>query len=78
MSNFNNYGENPLLFTHYDDLQELYKYASFPIILDVAHLKVSCNTLKIPVLGGNVSMYNSTDNKDIIPSIVIVMIGLMN
>ena len=37
-----------------------------------------CISLKIPILGGNVSMYNSTDNKDISPSIVIVMIGLMN
>lgn len=37
-----------------------------------------CIYLKIPILGGNVSMYNSTNNKDISPSIVIVMIGLMD
>uniref|UniRef100_A0A6C0C840 Uncharacterized protein n=1 Tax=viral metagenome TaxID=1070528 RepID=A0A6C0C840_9ZZZZ len=37
-----------------------------------------CKYFKIPILGGNVSMYNSTNNKDISPSIVIVMIGLMN
>ncbi len=35
-----------------------------------------CKNINIPVLGGNVSMYNSTDNKDIVPSIIIVMIGL--
>jgi len=28
-------------------------------------------------LGGNVSMYNTTDNVDIPPSVVIVMVGLM-
>lgn len=37
-----------------------------------------CKYFNIPVLGGNVSMYNSTNNKDISPSVVIVMIGLMN
>jgi len=31
--------------------------------------------LNIPILGGNVSMYNSTNNIDIPPSIVIVMVG---
>ena len=37
-----------------------------------------CEYLSIPVLGGNVSMYNCTDDKDIYPSVVIVMIGLRN
>ena len=44
----------------------------------IENMNYRCVTLKIPILGGNVSMYNSTDNKDISPSIVIVMIGLMN
>ena len=44
----------------------------------VEYMNERCINLKIPVLGGNVSMYNSTNNKDISPSIVIVMIGLMN
>ena len=35
-----------------------------------------CKELKIPVLGGNVSMYNTTDGVDIPSSVVIVMIGL--
>tara|TARA_B100000214_G_C23969618_1_gene629441 strand:- start:476 stop:2551 length:2076 start_codon:yes stop_codon:yes gene_type:complete len=38
----------------------------------------SCKKLKIPVLGGNVSMYNSTDNVDIPSTVVIVMIGIKN
>jgi hypothetical protein len=32
---------------------------------------------KIPVIGGNVSLYNSTDGVDIFPSPVIVMVGLL-
>ena len=44
----------------------------------VEYMNERCIYLKIPLLGGNVSMYNSTNNKDISPSIVIVMIGLMN
>ncbi len=36
----------------------------------------SCKRLKIPVLGGNVSMYNSSEGNNIVPSIVIVMIGI--
>ena len=36
-----------------------------------------CKELNIPVLGGNVSMYNSTDNIDIPSTVVIVMIGLI-
>ena len=35
-----------------------------------------CKELSIPVLGGNVSLYNSTNNENIPPSIVIVMIGI--
>lgn len=37
-----------------------------------------CKELKIPVLGGNVSMYNTTDCVDIPSSVVIVMIGLQD
>ena len=35
-----------------------------------------CKDLNIPVLGGNVSMYNTTNGIDIPSSVVIVMIGL--
>ena len=47
ISNFSNYKNNPFLFTNYSDLQDLYHNVKFPIILDIAHLKVSCNTLKL-------------------------------
>jgi len=39
-------------------------------------INAHCKELNIPVLGGNVSLYNSTDNQDIPPSIVILMIGI--
>ena len=42
------------------------------------HKIVNLGDFNIPILGGNVSMYNSTNNKDISPSVVIVMIGLNN
>lgn len=42
----------------------------------VQSINESCKKLTIPVLGGNVSMYNTTDNNDIIPTIVIVMVGI--
>ena len=42
----------------------------------VESINDTCKKLKIPVLGGNVSMYNSTDNNDIPPSVVIVMVGI--
>ena len=42
----------------------------------IESMNASCKGLGIPVLGGNVSLYNSTNNKDIPPSIVIVMIGI--
>ena len=44
----------------------------------IKNMNETCMNLKIPVLGGNVSMYNSTNNKDITPSVVLVMIGLMD
>ena len=35
-----------------------------------------CLNHKIPVLGGNVSLYNATNDVSIKPTIVLVMIGL--
>lgn len=43
--NFNTYNANPFLLTHYDDFMQLRGLIDFPLILDVAHLKVSCQTL---------------------------------
>ena len=45
--NHNTFKRNIFLFTNYIDLLELYKFVDFPIILDIAHLKVSCKSLKI-------------------------------
>ena len=47
LSNFENFGANPLLFTCYDEYKEMQEQLSFPYILDVAHLKVSSNTLSL-------------------------------
>jgi len=36
-----------------------------------------CKMFSIPVVGGNVSLYNSTDDVSIKPTVIIVMIGLI-
>ena len=36
-----------------------------------------CKRLKIPILGGNVSLYNTTDNISIKPTIVLLMVGII-
>lgn len=43
--NFNIYKTNPFLLTNFQDYLELSDKINFPLILDVAHLKVSCSTL---------------------------------
>ena len=43
----------------------------------VDNMNKHCIEYDIPILGGNVSMYNSFNNIDIPPSVVIVMIGLL-
>lgn len=40
-----NFAENPFLFTDYDSYLELKNNIDFPVLLDLAHLKVSCKTL---------------------------------
>lgn len=40
-------GENPLLLTDYDGYLELKEHMDFDLLLDIAHLKVSSNTLKL-------------------------------
>lgn len=39
--------ENPFLLTHFKEYQELKDRTNFSLLLDVAHLKVSCKTLGI-------------------------------
>tara|TARA_B100000886_G_scaffold335772_1_gene293389 strand:- start:1502 stop:2359 length:858 start_codon:yes stop_codon:yes gene_type:complete len=44
-TNFKTYGTNPFLLTNYEDYIELKRHLDFNLLLDVAHLKVSANTL---------------------------------
>lgn len=43
----------------------------------IDELTKKCKEYSVPVLGGNVSLYNATDNESIIPSPILVMIGLI-
>jgi len=44
--NFLTFGMNPFLLTDFDSWLELKQYIEFPLLLDLAHLKVSCTTLR--------------------------------
>ena len=47
-SNYENFlFENPLLFTDFNSYLELKEKLDFKILLDIAHLKVSCNSLNL-------------------------------
>lgn len=41
------------------------------------NLTKKCKEYEVPVLGGNVSLYNATDDKSIYPTPVLVMIGIV-
>ena len=45
--NYKNFGKNPFLLTDVKSYKELKEYIDFPLLLDLAHLKVSCNTLNL-------------------------------
>lgn len=45
--NYQNFGKNPFLLTDIKSYNELKEYINFPLLLDLAHLKVSCNTLNL-------------------------------
>ncbi len=70
-SNFNKFGENPFLLASLDDLEEFIKLKPpcVKLLIDVAHLKVSANTLKFnPVLTlkklkKNISAYHLSENE---------------
>ena len=49
---------------------------AFKILLE--QLNESCKKYKVPVLGGNVSLYNATNDISIDPTIVLVMIGIID
>ena len=42
----------------------------------VKDLTQQCQDNNIPVIGGNVSLYNSTENKSIPPSPMLMMVGI--
>ena len=44
----------------------------------ISDLQTNCKKYNIPIVGGNVSLYNSTDNKSIRPTPILVMMGLIN
>ena len=43
----------------------------------VEKLKNDCIKYKIPVVGGNVSLYNATDNISIKPTPILLMVSLL-
>ena len=51
------------------------------VLGEMAHflnkLTEDCKKYNVPVLGGNVSLYNATDDKSIVSSPILVMIGLI-
>jgi len=47
-NNLNSFGgQNPFLLTSLDDYEKMQSMAKFDLLLDVAHLKVSCNSLNL-------------------------------
>ena len=46
----------------------------FSYTIDI--LTDACKRLNIPVVGGNVSLYNSTDGKSIRPTPILLMMGI--
>ena len=44
----------------------------------VNKMNEECKKYNIPILGGNVSLYNSTDDISIKPTLVLMMIGIID
>ena len=44
----------------------------------VNKMNEDCKKYNIPILGGNVSLYNSTDDISIKPTLVLMMIGIID
>ncbi len=45
---------------------------------EVNKMNEDCKRLEVPILGGNVSLYNTTDDVSIKPTIVLLMIGIID
>ena len=48
------------------------------LVQSITGLKDACNQLSTPIVSGNVSLYNETDGKAIMPSPVIGMVGIID
>ena len=42
----------------------------------IEKLTAECKQYKVPVVGGNVSLYNTTNNQSIPPTPILVMVGI--
>ena len=51
---------------------------AYQIIEGIRGLSDACRDLSIPVIGGNVSLYNSTNEKSILSQFMIGMVGIMD
>ena len=51
----------------------MYDFSTF-----VNNLSIKCERYKIPVIGGNVSLYNATDGVSIKPTPILVFVGIMD
>jgi len=51
---------------------------AFQIIEGIRGLSDACHDLSVPVIGGNVSLYNETNNNSIISQFIIGMIGYLD
>ncbi len=54
------------------------KYSLFDFENTIADLTQNCRIYEIPIVGGNVSLYNTTRDKSIYPTPILVMIGISN
>jgi phosphoribosylformylglycinamidine synthase len=52
------------------------KFSLYDFKEDVHDLNKNCLNHNIPIVGGNVSLYNTTGNKSIIPTPILVMMGI--
>ena len=43
----------------------------------VNNLKTDCEYYNIPIVGGNVSLYNATDNVSIQPTPILLMVSIL-
>ena len=53
------------------------KHSLYDLVHDLQMLTSKCKQFNIPVVGGNISLYNSVDDHSIRPTPVLVMLGLI-